>query len=73
MRVLEQRPPGGGGQPPFDPSPLGQEDARLQQEINNLSNIVPKLNQDNDFTGTQTFEFAKVKRVPGNNQFEVVN
>ena len=35
VRALEQRPPGGGGpNPPFDPTPLQQEDRRLQQEIN---------------------------------------
>ena len=71
-QAIAQLPPGGGG-PPFDPAPLEQEDARLQQEINNLNNRVPKLNQDNDFRGTQTFEFAKVERVPGNHQFEVIN
>lgn len=73
VTALENAPPGGGGQPPFDPTPLEQEDVRLQQEINNLNNIVPKLNQDNTFRGTQTFEFAKVERVPGNHQHEVVN
>lgn len=53
-------------------------DILSEQEIDNkiqtsLGNNVARTNVDNDFSGTQTFEFAKVKRVPGNNQFEVIN
>ena len=45
----------------------------LGTRVDNLDRDVAKTNQDNEFAGTQTFEFAKVKRVPGNHQHEVIN
>ena len=66
---------GGGGAQPFDPTPLQNEDRRLQGEIDatnaNVTNIenelqnVAKVNTNNTFTGLQTFELAKVSRTPG--------
>lgn len=41
--------------------------------IDNLDRNVAKTNQDNEFAGTQTFEFAKVKRVPGTHTHDVIN
>lgn len=53
-------------------------DILSEQEIDNkiqnsLGNNIARTNVDNTFTGTQTFEFAKVERVPGNHQHEVIN
>ena len=45
----------------------------LGTRIDNLDRNVAKKNQDNTFRGTQTFTFAKVERVPGNHQHEVIN
>ena len=78
-QAIAQLPPGGGG-PPFDPTPINQEIANLKQKdtqienrITNLDSNNAKKNQDNTFRGTQTFEFAKVERVLGNHQHEVIN
>lgn len=66
---------GGGGpvQPPYNDQPIKQEIATLKQRVNTLDRNGAKKNQDNTFSGTQTFTFAKVERVPGNHQHEVIN
>ena len=55
-QAIAQIPPGGGGptQPPFDPTPLEQEDLRLQGEIDKLQIKVDTNEIKIDNLGSQT-------------------
>ena len=52
-QAIAQLPPGGGGQP-FDPTPLQQEDQRLQQEIDKTNAKVDTNEINIDNLGSQT-------------------
>ena len=71
---------GGPVQPPYNDQPIKQEIANLKQKdtqienrITNLDRNNAKKNQNNTFSGTQTFEFAKVERVPGTDPKDIIN
>ena len=83
LTTLENAPPGGGGGQPFDPTPLHQEDQRLQGEIDkanqNITGLalslrnVAMVDQPNRFLEEQILEKAQVRKVDMKNQHSILN
>ena len=83
LTALENAPPGGGGGQPFDPTPLHQEDQRLQGEIDkanqNITGLalslrnVAMVDQPNRFLEEQILEKAQVRKVDMKNQHSILN